>query len=113
MVRNPPILSATKPQTWRPMKAQASNADSIAAPRVIGMPASLQNATRWLCGIAIGTQQKKPAAHSRMNTVRGLRPRTSSPARGSRHFGPAVAALGNSRKTRKAAGAITAAANTA
>jgi hypothetical protein len=55
-VRNPPIRSAMKPQSWRPIKPKASSTDNIALPRVTGIPTSLQNAARWPCGIAIGTQ---------------------------------------------------------
>ena len=51
-----------KPQNCRLTKAQPSSTESIAAPCDVGIPTSLQNATRWPCGIAIGTQHRKPAA---------------------------------------------------
>src|SRR5262249_8322870 len=60
-VTSPPTRSASQPQNWRLIKAEACNTDSIAAPCAAGMPTSLQNATRWLCGKAIGTQQQNPA----------------------------------------------------
>ena len=83
-VRNPPMRSATQPQNCRLTKAQPSSTDSIAAPCDGGMPRSLQNATRWPCGIAIGTQHSRPAKH------RGraqLRPQSRAP---SRRAGPAA-----------------------
>ena len=82
MVRRPPMRSATTPQICRLTKAQPSSTESIAAPCDAGIPTSLQKATRWPCGIAIGTQQKKPAAASIESTVRGRSPSTRAPGRG-------------------------------
>src|ERR1700759_5148470 len=70
-VARPPIRSAAQPQNCRLTKAQPSNTDSIAAPCAGAIPTSLQNATRWLDGIAIGTQHRNDAAHSRPCTVFG------------------------------------------
>src|SRR3954469_21089882 len=60
IVRKPPMRSVTSPQNWRLTKATPSNTDSIAAPCAGAIPTSVQNATRWPCGIAIGTQHIKP-----------------------------------------------------
>src|SRR5215831_21074170 len=64
IVRNPPIRSDTRPQNCRLRKARPSSIESIAAPIDAEIPTSVQRATRWPCGIAIGTQQQKPAAAS-------------------------------------------------
>jgi hypothetical protein len=37
-VRSPPIRSAMKPQSWRPIKPKANSTDNIALPRVTGIP---------------------------------------------------------------------------
>ena len=63
-MRSPPNRSAKAPQNCREMNAQPSITDSIAAPWLGVMPTSPQNATRWEDGIAIGTQQQKPATQS-------------------------------------------------
>src|SRR5690242_3389278 len=76
IVLGPPILSATKPQNWRLTNAQPSSTESIAAPCDGAIPTSPQNATRWPCGIAIGTQHKKPAVHNAPNTSAGRSPST-------------------------------------
>src|ERR1700760_4305425 len=59
--RSPPTRSASIPQNCRLMNAQASSTESIAAPCVGTMPRSVQNATRWPFGTAIGMQQKNAA----------------------------------------------------
>ena len=82
MVRRPPIRSDSQPQNCRLTKAQPSRTDSMAAPCVGGMPRSPQNATRWPCGMAIGTQQQKPARPSNASATLGFRPSTVPPARG-------------------------------
>ena len=83
-VRRPPMRSEIAPQIWRLRKAVPSSTDSIAAPTARLMPRSLQKATRWPCGIAIGTQQSTAAAQIMANTVFGLRPSTRSCAAPSR-----------------------------
>ncbi len=50
--------------------------ESIAAPCAAGIPRSLQNATRWPCGIAIGTQQANDAMHNMASTVLGRMPKS-------------------------------------
>src|ERR1043165_4895753 len=50
--------------------------ESITAPCVGWMPRSLHSATRWVCGIAIGTQQKNDAAAIIANTRFGGQPST-------------------------------------
>ena len=74
--RSPPMRSEINPHTWRLRNAVPSSTDSIAAPCDALMPRSVQKATRWLCGIAIGTQHMKIAAASIANTTFGGQPRT-------------------------------------
>ena len=71
---SPPIRSASQPQNCRLTKAQPSSTDSIAAPCADEIPTSLQNATRWLDGIAIGTQHKNEAAHKQRLHAVGAQP---------------------------------------
>src|SRR5215469_2360479 len=67
-VSSPPTRSASQPQNCLLAKAQACSSDSISALDAAGTPTSLQNAMRWLCGSAIGTQQQKPATHKIAST---------------------------------------------
>ena len=71
IVYRPPARSDSQPQNSRLTKALPSSVESIRAPRAGPMPRSLQRATRWAAGIAIGTQQKKPAMHRSANTNMG------------------------------------------
>ena len=81
IVRRPPIRSATRPQICRLRKAKPSSIESIAAPTDAEIPTSVQRATRWPCGIAIGTQQQKPAAASIDNAIAGRNPSTGAAGR--------------------------------
>src|SRR4029079_9180491 len=76
MVESPPIRSEITPQICRLKNAVPSSTDSIRAPIDRLMPRSLQKATRWPCGIAIGRQHITPAAHINANTAFGGQPRT-------------------------------------
>src|SRR5579875_2910675 len=78
-VPSPPMRSATQPQNWRLTKALPSKTDSIVAPCAGAIPTSLQKATRWLDGIAIGTQHKNDAAHNTACTVLALRRNPATP----------------------------------
>ena len=71
------MRSETQPQNWRLTKAVPSNTDSIAAPCEARMPRSLQNAGRCACGMAMGMQQKMPAAAITANTRLGGQPITA------------------------------------
>src|ERR1051325_9739606 len=64
---------------------------------------ALQNATRWPCGIAIGTQHRKPATESPLSTIAGLSPSTKAPGRGPCRSRP-VEPSGAGPKTSAAAG---------
>src|SRR5689334_25378616 len=75
-VDSPPIRSEITPQICRLRNAVPNSTDSINAPADLVMPRSLQNATRWLCGIAIGMQHSTPAAHINANTLFGGQPST-------------------------------------
>src|ERR1051325_9346623 len=75
-VSNPPMRSEIHPHIWRDRNAIASSIESIAAPWVGLMPRSLQSATRWVCGIAIGTQQQSDATDIIANTRFGGQPST-------------------------------------
>ncbi len=77
-VSNPPIRSEISPQNWRVTKAVPSTTESMAALCVGAMPRSVQKATRWLCGMAMGTQHMKAAAATRANIVLGRKPRTAA-----------------------------------
>ena len=57
-VISPPMRSEIHPQAWRLKNAVPSSTDSIAAPCEGRMPKSVHSATRWPCGIDIGTQQQ-------------------------------------------------------
>src|SRR5262249_14351930 len=57
-VLRPPMRSEIQPQNCRLTKAVPSSTDSIAAPCEARMPRSLQNAGKWACGMAIGTQRE-------------------------------------------------------
>ena len=71
------MRSVIHPHPSRLASAPACITDSIAAPCAAVMPRSLQNATRWPCGIAIGTQQAKDAMHKIASTVLGRMPKSS------------------------------------
>src|ERR1700721_1699232 len=75
-VARPPIRSAIAPQICRLRNAVPSSTDSIKAPADRLIPRSLQKATRWPCGIAIGMQHSTAAAHIAANTALGGQPRT-------------------------------------
>src|SRR6478735_5975458 len=75
-VANPPIRSEITPQICRLRNAVPSSIDSIRAPIDRLIPRSLQKATRWPCGIAIGTQHSMAAPHIDANTAVGGQPRT-------------------------------------
>src|SRR5216684_4194003 len=75
-VRSPPMRSASAPHAWRATKAEASITDSMTALWVGLMPMPLQNATRCAEGIAMGTQQRKPARQISAWTRFGCRPAT-------------------------------------
>ena len=70
------MRSETRPQICRLKNAAPSRTDTMAAPCAALIPRSLQNATRWVCGIAIGMQQVKIAAICNANTRLGGQPRT-------------------------------------
>ena len=70
------MRSEIQPQNCRLTKAVPSSTDSIAAPCEARMPRSLQNAGKWACGMAIGTQQKMPAAAITAKTRLGGQPIT-------------------------------------
>src|SRR5215470_14130147 len=69
IVLRPPTRSVSHPQNKRLTKALPSSTDNMKAPRVAGMPRSLQNATRCPGGIAIGVQHRNPATHNKMNVA--------------------------------------------
>ena len=71
------MRSLSHPQSMRLRKAAACRTDSIAAPCTAAIPRSLQNATRWPCGNAIGTQQQKPAMLRIASTTLGRSPSTT------------------------------------
>ena len=73
-VARPPMRSEITPQICRLRKAVPSSTDSIRAPIERLMPRSLQKATRWPCGIAIGMQHSTPAPHIIANTTLRGRP---------------------------------------
>src|SRR3984893_16939747 len=75
-VARPPIRSQITPQICRLRNAVPSSTDSIRAPIDRLIPRSLQNATRWPCGIAIGMQHSRAAAHIAANMALGGQPRT-------------------------------------
>src|SRR5947208_7978568 len=75
------MRSATRPQNCRLRKARPSSIESIAAPTDAEIPTSVQRATRWPCGIAIGTQHQKPAAASIDNAVAGRNPSAGAAGR--------------------------------
>src|SRR5450755_692444 len=75
-VARPPIQSEIAPQTCRLRNAVPSSTDSIRALIDRLIPRSLQKATRWPCGIAIGMQHSTAAAHIAANTALGGQPRT-------------------------------------
>ena len=52
------MRSEIQPHALRLKNAVPSSTESIAAPCDGRMPRSVQSATRWPCGIAIGTQQQ-------------------------------------------------------
>ena len=62
-VASPPMRSEIAPQICRLRNAVPSSTDSISAPTERLMPRSLQKATRWPCGIAIGMQHSTAATH--------------------------------------------------
>src|SRR5450755_536153 len=78
-VRSPPMRSASAPHAWRATKADASITDSMTAPWAGLMPMPLQKATRCAEGIAMGTQQRKPARQNSAWTRFGCRPATRLP----------------------------------
>src|ERR1700682_1722261 len=75
-VVRPPIRSEIAPQICRLRKAVPSSTDSISAPIARLIPRSLQKATRWPCGIAMGMQHSTEAPHIVANTALGGQPRT-------------------------------------
>src|SRR6267154_4460174 len=75
-VASPPIRSEIAPQICRLRNAVPSSTDSIKAPADRLIPRSLQKATRWPCGIAMGMQHSTPAPHIIANTALGGQPRT-------------------------------------
>src|SRR3979490_1099160 len=75
-VARPPIRSEIAPQICRLRNAVPSSTDSIKAPADRLIPRSLQKATKWPCGIAIGMQHNTPAPHIIANTALGGQPRT-------------------------------------
>ena len=75
-VARPPMRSEITPQICRARNAVPSNTDSISALTERLMPRSLQKATRWPCGIAIGMQHSTAAPHISANTRLGGQPST-------------------------------------
>src|SRR6478672_4795591 len=75
-VARPPMRSEIAPQICRLKKAVPSNTDNIIAPIERLMPRSLQKATKWPCGIAIGMQHSTAAPHIMPNTKLGGHPST-------------------------------------
>src|SRR6202051_4940275 len=75
-VARPPIRSEIPPQICRLRNAVPSSTDSIRALIDRLMPRSLQKATRWPCGIAMGMQHSTAAPHITANTALGGQPRT-------------------------------------
>src|SRR6202790_135899 len=75
-VARPPIRSEITPQICRLRKAVPSSTDSIRALVDRLIPRSLQKATRWPCGIAMGRQHITAAPHITANTALGGQPRT-------------------------------------
>src|SRR5712672_1060828 len=75
-VARPPTRSEITPQICRLRNAVPSSTDSIRAPIDRLIPRSLQKATKWPCGIAIGMQHSTPAPHLSANTALGGQPRT-------------------------------------
>ena len=75
-VASPPMRSEIAPQICRLRNAVPSSTDSISAPTERLMPRSLQKATRWPCGIAIGMQHSTAAPHISANTTLGGQPST-------------------------------------
>ena len=64
------MRSVSQPQNWRLTNALPSKTDSISAPWAGAIPKSLQRATRWVGGMAIGVQHRNPAKHRRANVIR-------------------------------------------
>src|ERR1700694_4480902 len=75
-VVRPPIRSEITPQICRLRNAVPSRTDSIRALIDRLIPRSLQKATRWPCGIAMGRQHITAAPHITANTALGAQPRT-------------------------------------
>ena len=75
-VGSAPMRSAIAPQICRASTPSPSSTDSIAAPLCAEKPRSVQNATRWLCGIDMVTQHRNAAMASSANTTFGGQPST-------------------------------------
>src|ERR1700736_5198253 len=75
-VARPPIRSEITPQICRLRNAVPNSTDSIRAPIDRLIPRSLQKATRWPCGIAMGMQHSTAAPQITANTALGGQPRT-------------------------------------
>ena len=103
-VRRPPIRSATQPQNCRLTKAVPSSTESITAPRVGEIPTSVQRATRWLRGIAMGMQQRKDAKQSSAKVAPLLKPTARTPAGTPSPAVPALATSGGGRRKSAASG---------
>ena len=106
------MRSEIMPQNWRVTKAVPSTTESMAALCVGAMPRSVQKATRWLCGMAMGTQHMKAAATIRVNIVLGRSPRTAALCSEPEPAG-AVTGSGGARKKKAASGTTTAISTTA
>ena len=101
------MRSASIPQNCRLMNAQASSTDSIAAPCVGTMPRSVQNATRWPFGTAIGMQQKNAAMQISASARLAFMPSTVAPLRGSPDSGCGGSGSGAGRRHSRVSGRIT------
>jgi ABC-type xylose transport system permease subunit len=77
----------------------------MAAPCAALIPRSLQKATKWVCGIAIGTQQVKIAAICSANTRFGGQPSTDFDTPASCFLG-GRSCCGGGARTSAAAGTI-------
>src|SRR5580692_12640691 len=71
-----PIRSEITPQICRLRNAVPNSTDSIRAPIDRLIPRSLQKATRWPCGIAMGIQHSTAAPQITANTALGGQPST-------------------------------------
>ena len=88
------MRSDSAPETRRLMMPQASMMDSICAPCAAPKPRSVQYATICTCGMAMATQQDRPATHSAAVAVFGDKSKGRSRWRSTLDGPVAASALG-------------------